>query len=368
VSVWALSFGAPRRRNPIEEAGGAVRVASGARPVGRAPLPLPWDRRRRAATVNDEIDDPVTWGETKAPPTVDDASAPPGRRDALRSRLAAMSRRADGERQRHVSVDAAFIAGRRMSLTGGSLLASAVAYRGFLVLLPLALVVVAGLGFARSADTQAPSTIARQFGVTGVVARSVREAASEGQPGRWWTLLLGTLLLLWAAYSLTRAVRTVHALAWGMQVRRWPQAGRATLIAIGVIVLMSAAGTLGARGQTLPFFVWLFYIMAAFLLYAAVWSWAMWLLPHPDVPWTAMIPGAILFAAAIKLMHLVTQYYLAPRLDRTSALYGSLGVAATVLLGLFIFGMILVVSAVLNASLWEARQARERRAASAVDD
>jgi uncharacterized BrkB/YihY/UPF0761 family membrane protein len=47
----------------------------------------------------------------------------------------------------------------------------------------------------------------------------------------------------------------------------------------------------------------------------------------------------------------VTVYYLARRITSASELYGTLGVAAALLLGLFIVGRLIVVSAELNQSI-----------------
>jgi uncharacterized BrkB/YihY/UPF0761 family membrane protein len=58
------------------------------------------------------------------------------------------------------------------------------------------------------------------------------------------------------------------------------------------------------------------------------------------------------------LAHLASAFYLARRIDHASELYGSLGVAAALLAWLYIFGRLMVASAMLNATLWERRSSR----------
>jgi uncharacterized BrkB/YihY/UPF0761 family membrane protein len=62
-------------------------------------------------------------------------------------------------------------------------------------------------------------------------------------------------------------------------------------------------------------------------------------------------------AIGIQALHLFVAFYLAPRLGRSSELYGSLGAATVILLWLYIIARLLTFSAFLNAHLWERRQA-----------
>jgi membrane protein len=74
-------------------------------------------------------------------------------------------------------------------------------------------------------------------------------------------------------------------------------------------------------------------------------------LPHGDAPYAALIPGALIFGTGVQALHLVTVYFLARRITGASELYGTLGVAAALLLGLFIVGRLIVISAELNQSI-----------------
>ena len=73
------------------------------------------------------------------------------------------------------------------------------------------------------------------------------------------------------------------------------------------------------------------------------------------VRWTGLIPGALLFAAGFQGFSLAVTVYFAPRAARASTLYGSLGVALTLLVSLFLFARLAVAAAELDAALWERR-------------
>jgi uncharacterized BrkB/YihY/UPF0761 family membrane protein len=80
-------------------------------------------------------------------------------------------------------------------------------------------------------------------------------------------------------------------------------------------------------------------------------------MPRPrDVSWTAMVPGACLFAVGYMAFSLTVSLYFAPRAARASTVYGSLGVALTLLVSLFLFARLAVAAAELNAILWERRR------------
>ena len=113
---------------------------------------------------------------------------------------------------------------------GGTVLAGALAYRIFIWLLPLALVLVLGLGLVAGSPKDAAG-IVDNAGITGFLAKSVSSAA-ENTAG--WALVtglvVGLLVLLYQSYALLRATRAVTALAWRMPVRPVPNPPRATLL------------------------------------------------------------------------------------------------------------------------------------------
>jgi uncharacterized BrkB/YihY/UPF0761 family membrane protein len=60
----------------------------------------------------------------------------------------------------------------------------------------------------------------------------------------------------------------------------------------------------------------------------------------------------LLAALGVQVIHVFAVFYIAAKLERASALYGGLGLAATLLFVLYVVGRLVVSSAVLNAELW----------------
>ncbi len=68
-----------------------------------------------------------------------------------------------------------------------------------------------------------------------------------------------------------------------------------------------------------------------------------------------MLPGAALFAVGLEVLHAVIVYVITPWAIAKQGTYGALGVAAALLVGLFLIGRLVVAAAVVNATLWERR-------------
>src|SRR5690242_13039941 len=140
-------------------------------------------------------------------PGEQEPAAPASRRERtqlwageMRARGERLAERAQDERRRHGSVDAAFEMVDRDSEVGGGIIAGALAYRLFIWLLPLALVAVAGLGLAADSQSQSPREAAGSLGVQSLVSSSIASAAES--PKRWYALLIGIPILVWTTRSL----------------------------------------------------------------------------------------------------------------------------------------------------------------------
>jgi uncharacterized BrkB/YihY/UPF0761 family membrane protein len=90
----------------------------------------------------------------------------------------------------------------------------------------------------------------------------------------------------------------------------------------------------------------------SFVIVCGAWLGVSLLLPHADANWRALLPGAALVGIGHAALQFATILYLAPKLARAPALYGSLGSAATLLLWLFLVSRLMVAAAFLNATLW----------------
>jgi uncharacterized BrkB/YihY/UPF0761 family membrane protein len=244
------------------------------------------------------------------------------------------------------------IALERETTAGGTLIAGGLAYRLFLWLLPFGLVVTT-IGSFWQGDVESS---ADDLGLSSDSAQTMSEVIEQSSHGRWYFLALGLFFLLWFAIGVARALRLAHTVAWGVRRERFRRPIHAgllfTLFATALIatpvLLQWAREAFGVGG------------LIATILFVAFYSagalWAMFLLPHPpEVRWTALLPGAVLVGVGVEALHLFTALYLAPRLGRSSELYGSLGAATVILLWLYIIARLITLSAFLNATLWERR-------------
>jgi uncharacterized BrkB/YihY/UPF0761 family membrane protein len=242
---------------------------------------------------------------------------------------------------------------------GGGLLAGALAFRLFGALLPLALLIAVILGYATTVDRSAPKEAGEALGLGPTLLDSVGESAKLSAGTRWSVLLFAVVALLWSATSAARSIRAVHSLAWEGRVgrvRRPLPAALLMLAAIGAFGLVIAAAgkaraELGLAGLLVS--------LAALVAFAAIWLALSWLLPHGDVDWKALVPGALLVAVGVQVIHLGTVLFIAGRIERSSETYGSLGVAFTLLFWLFVVSRVIVASAMLNAALAQRRPTPE---------
>jgi membrane protein len=253
------------------------------------------------------------------------------------------------------AVDVAWSTYERDRETGGGLLAGALAYRFFFMLLPLIFLLVVGLGLADSADNSAPGDAAREFGMSGAAASAVADSATLSHGSQIVAVVTGTIALLWAARGVLRAARLVHAIAWGKPERRFGRVPAGSLATVGfvllalVIVLASAwlRDRLGTGGLMIT--------IGTVILFAGFWVLASLRLPRGRGAWTALVPGAIVVAVGFQGIHLLTVLWISHKLESASAAYGALGVALVLLLWLYLLGRLIVISAMLNATI-SARQ------------
>jgi uncharacterized BrkB/YihY/UPF0761 family membrane protein len=233
----------------------------------------------------------------------------------------------------------------------GSVLAAGLAFRVFLMLLPLFLLASSALGFLEGGNGQTVASIEHTLRLGGAVAGALNTDASEAHDGRWFLLLAGLVLLVYTLNSALRALRLVHVVAWQEQPERW---GALTTALAGLLLL--AILLWGALASVLVALLPALGPLIGLLLVAALgttWLLLSTLLPHGSAPWRALVPGALVVAIGLGAMHLVSAYYLPHKLSSTSQLYGALGVAATVMTWLFVACRLIVAATVLNALRWE---------------
>ena len=99
--------------------------------------------------------------------------------------------------------------------------------------------------------------------------------------------------------------------------------------------------------------------LAALLVYLVLVGGA-WLavsmqLPHGQVHWSQLVPGAVLVGVGLLLVNVFNVYVTTRLVENRANTYGALGIATALLFSLVLVGRLIVLSAELNASLSEPR-------------
>ncbi len=266
------------------------------------------------------------------------------------------------KRPGHASVEVGFRWLVRDKEIAGGVLGGGLAYRFFFWVIALTVLLAGGLGFASSGGEDVQSG-AEETGLTESLASTIATAANQAESGRWWLVLSGTVLVLWFSFGLLRALRLVHAAAWRVPappLRNLPKAIGFLIAAPLVLMVTSAfAGWVRANAAN-PLEVLV--SLGLIVCFSAVWLWVSMWLPSKDVPWTAFLPGAILFGLGLEALYILAAYFLQIKLANASELYGALGLATTGLFALFLIGRGVIWAAELNAVVWDVRN--ERRASA----
>jgi uncharacterized BrkB/YihY/UPF0761 family membrane protein len=279
-----------------------------------------------------------------------------GRRARLTERAIRVRAHADEARARHSSLAFGLELAERDSAIGGGLLAGALAYRLFVFLLPTTLLLVSGLGLYAGTVDKSPGKVVQEAGLHGLFASEVSASASGRHRGLVFLVMVPAVL--YAMVALYRAIAKVHAIAWHGSGRR------AVITRNGVAVFAAA---LLLQIVALEIVDWVRRNdqvggLAALVVYLVLASGA-WLavsaqLPHREVRWPRLLPGALLFGIGLLFVNIFNIYVTTRLVENRADTYGALGIATALLFSLVLVGRLIVVSAELNASLSEPRAGR----------
>jgi uncharacterized BrkB/YihY/UPF0761 family membrane protein len=289
--------------------------------------------------------------------TPDEPTPPPGTVERARAKAAQAGAWALGARKTHASVDVGFRLADRDKRVAAGVLAGGVAYRFFFWLLSLSLLVTGALGFV---DGDRINSALTHQGVGRLLTNAVVDASQNSQTSSWWLLLLGGWLVLWTGYMCAKALVLVHAAVWGVPPPRIGNPLRASLVftgtALGFVASMAAVRWVRSESEVLGFIVTLGEVVVPFSIWLVVSRW----LPHRGAGWLQLLPGAVLVALGVQALSLFTTYFLGPKLENATQLYGALGIATTILFWFYVVGRLVIAAATLSASLDEQRSGKTR--------
>jgi membrane protein len=275
----------------------------------------------------------------------------------VNDRLDALKIRAETERQHRSSVRMVFAVLEANRRTAASLLAGGLAYRFFIWALPAGLLASSIFSLVADASNEAPADLAKELGMGAALAETVGKATRLTDRETIVLIIIGAVLMAWAAKSVWNALRVASQLAWRVPVEGssglvWP-----TLITTGVLLGLgafnAAAGLLYRGGIITDTTATILVIVVI----TSVLTWAGRALPHADgVPWPDFLPGALLFALGYEGLRLLTALYLSGRLARADDLYGALGLAAVFMAYLYLLGRLVMLWLLVNAEWNQSRR------------
>ena len=258
---------------------------------------------------------------------------------------------ATAAREKHPTVDAGFRAADRDKRVAAGVLAGGVAYRFFFWILAISLLTDGALGFLDGPDVHA-ALVAQ--GVDDSVADSF-QATTPSDSARWWLLIVGIWLLLWTGHLGAKALMLVHATVWGLPPPHVRNVLVASLVFTGTVLTFVASMAAVRWLRTERPEIGTVATLALLVVPFTIWLLASNRLPHRDVGWLGLVPGAALVALGFEGLHLFTVYFLGPKLEHATELYGVLGVVSTILFWLYMTGRLVIGAATINASLSEQR-------------
>lgn len=270
------------------------------------------------------------------------------RGEALAERVAV---RAEALRARSRVVDVGFRVYDRDRDAAGTLLGSAMALRLFLFFVPLILLLVGIAGL-----------IGRHFGydsladdarLGGTIGNQIDSAFAQSSTAAWFACGAGLVGMATTGWSLSKALIVSSALSWRLGGRQ-KTAVRVVGTLVGLIVGIGLISVLinrirdasGAAVASVSF-------VAVFGVYIVVWLLVFQTLPRATTDPGASLPGSVVTAAALTVMQAISVLYLPAAIERSSQLYGAIGITLATLGWFFILGRVIAFSFSLNAVVFE---------------
>jgi|Tabmets5t2r1_1033131.scaffolds.fasta_scaffold22625_2 membrane protein len=259
-------------------------------------------------------------------------------------------------RERTWWVESGFQAFQRELVHGGGLLAGGLAYRLFLWLLPIGLIGAQVFGFWVDTNDESVEGAAKELGIGGAAVASAADAVETNSTNRILLLVTGLVLLAWFSLAFVRALQLAYSLAWGVPRPRLNHPLYAVMIFNGLFLSTAAASAGLAWLRQEIGLVGILGLLVTLAYQTGVALLIMWLLPRRAERWQDLVPGAVLIAAGSQVLSLAVVFYFAPKIGRSSELYGTLGAASVLLVWLYLVARLIMSGAFLNATLWERRQ------------
>jgi len=249
---------------------------------------------------------------------------------------------------------------RRFIRVNASVLAGHLAFRVFVFIVPLLLVLVAGLGFASSSGVDVAEQ-GENVRIGTALASSIADTGNQAEQSKYQVGLIGLLALVTATSGLVAALRLVVATVWEIPVKEAPTTRVKTMgwLLPGVLIVFIGMGIrqwLSQRGLVLEGLG----ALIAIAINSVCLLGLFWILPRRTKQLLDLVPGAVAAAVGFAALNIASAVYFTDKLQKSSEVYGTLGVAVTVLVYLFFVGQIIVISSLVNTIWFDREQILER--------
>ena len=244
---------------------------------------------------------------------------------------------------------------KRFGELKGGYLASAITLSSFLSLFPLLLVAMAVIGFFSADDPTLAQDTVEFLGLSGSseAATIVTDAIETAEQSKAAASVVGTVGLLWSGLGLVAALQYVYDTAWQVTGRGMKDKLFGLMWLVGGAVLFASSFAVTSLISALPGVLAPVNIVVGMALSFGLFIWTAKVLPHRDIGFKALVPGAVVGAIGLEILKVVGGIYVPRAVASSSAVYGSIGVVFAILAWLLFFGRLVVYSAVVNVVRWE---------------
>lgn len=247
---------------------------------------------------------------------------------------------------------------RRYRRLNGTALAGNLAFRIFVWLLPVTLMIVALLAVANDGGVEVEQQVGNRLG--DAFRQAVSTSIADGRTSKWQAAGVALVGLVLASSGLLSAFHYAALQLWelppGPPPRRAARAAKLAGALTFTVVVLAVLGAVRSSGIVVGLMaVAVNAVFTAGLLVALF-----WMMPRRATSWPWLVPGALAGAAAVVVLQAYTAFWLPRHVASLSTTYGTFGIAAAALGYLFLNGLIIVVAMLVNVVWWDYHQARRQ--------
>jgi membrane protein len=233
---------------------------------------------------------------------------------------------------------------RRYSELNGRVSAAAITLYGLFALFALCVLAVALVGIIATGNDHVAEDIVGWLGLHGDAASTVIDAVNTAQHSAKVASVVGIVGLVWTGSSLAVSVASAYDVAWGVpsRVTRARLRGLGWLAGSGALLAVGSVATAGL--SELPVLVAPLVLALSLAVDTVLWLWTSWILPNrPMPPWRTLLPGSIVGAVGLEALKITGGYVVPLMVEKSSALYGTIGVVFALIAWLWVLGRLVVV-------------------------